>query len=128
MLYPELEQVRDSLQVSYFANQGELEQRALNMLPTDRDGAIALLSDYGDQVGEQMVARWRQMAYHMIVKYNDGVIRLEDENGVYKRNSSGFRPRLDRPGMSPKARRQIHKSTGTRYEVPPTDSLDTSYM
>ena len=52
----------------------------------------------------------------------------EDENGVYKRNSSGFRPRLSRPGMSPKARRQIHKSTGTRYEVPPTDNLDTSYM
>ena len=120
--------MRDSLQASYFNRQGEIEKRALALLNNDRNSAINLLSDYGDQVGNQMVARWRQMAYHMIVKYNDGVIREEDENGVYKRNSSGFRPRLSRPGMSPKARRQIHKSTGTRYEVPPTDNLDTSYM
>ena len=87
-----------------------------------------VLTDYGDQVGNNMVARWRDMAYHMIVKYNDGVVREEDENGNYKRNSSGYRPRLSRPGMSSKARHQIHKSTGTRYEVPPTDHLDTSYM
>jgi hypothetical protein len=30
--------------------------------------------------------------------------------------------------MSDKVRRRIHQSTGTRYEVPPTDSLDASYM
>ena len=128
LLYPELEQVRDSLQASYFDHQHEIETRALNLLNTDRDSAIKLLTDYGDQVGNSMVTRWRDMAYHMIVKYNDGVVREEDENGNYKRNSSGYRPRLARPGMSPKARHQIHKSTGTRYEVPPTDNLDTSYM
>ena len=128
LLYPELEQVRDSLQASYFAKQPLIEKQALELLRYDRDGAIKLLSDYGDQVGEHMVARWRHMAYHMIVKYNDGVVREEDENGNYKRNSSGFRPKLSRPGMSPKARHQIHKSTGTRYHVPPTDTLDTSYM
>ena len=128
LLYPELEAVRDSLQASYFAHQAEVEKQALNLLNNDRDRAIALLSDYGDQMGDQMVARWREMAWHMIVKYNDGVIREEDENGNYKRNSSGFRPRLSRPGMTPKARRRIHKSTGKRYEVPPTDTLDISYM
>ena len=127
LLYPELEQVRDSLQTSYLTHQYEVEQRALNILDSDREGAIALLTDYGDQMGDQMVKRWRQMAYHMIVKYNDGVVRQE-ENGRYLRNSSGFRPKLSRPGMSPKARRRIHQSTGTRYEVPPTDKLDTSYM
>ena len=126
LLYPELKQVRDSLQASYFAHQHELEQRALALLQTDRDSAIALLSDYGDQVGEQMVARWRKMAWHMIVKYNDGVVRQE-ENGKYKRNSSGFRPVLTRPGMTRNARRRIHQTTGTRFEVPPTDKLDTSY-
>ena len=119
--------MRDSLQASYFARQPEVEQRALELMKNDRDAAIALLTDYGDQIGDQMVERWRQMAYHMIVKYNDGVVRQE-ENGQYLRNSSGFRPRLSRPGMSEKVRRRIHQSTGTRLEVPPTDTLDTSYM
>ena len=127
LLYPELEQVRDSLQDSFFARQAEVEQRALDLMNSDRDAAIALLSDYSDHLGDQMVKRWRQMAYHMIVKYNDGVVRLE-ENGQYLRNSSGFRPKLSRPGMSEKMRRRIHQSTGTRYEVPPTDKVDASYM
>ena len=128
LLSPELEQVRDSLQSSYFAHQAEIETQALAQLKTNRSGAIELLSDYGDKVGNQMVARWRQMAWHMVVKYNDGVVREEDENGNYKRNSSGYRPILSRPGMTPKARRRIHKSTGTRYEVPKAEVIDGSYM
>ena len=127
LLYPELQQVRDSLQTSYFARQPEVEAQALELIQRDRGAAISLLTDYGCELGDQMLKRWRQMAYHMIVKYNDGVIRQE-ENGRYLRNSSGFRPRLTRPGMSDKVRHRIHQSTGTRIEVPPTDSLDTSYM
>lgn len=117
LLYPELAQVRDSLQASYFARQPQLERDALALLPADREAAIALLSDYSHEVGEQMVARWRQMAEHMIVKYNDGVIRQETK-GQYKRNASGFRPILTRPGMTKKARRRIHEATGDRFQVP----------
>jgi dipeptidase len=127
LLYPELQQVRDSLQASYFARQPEIEKRALEMMQSDRGQAIGLLTDYDCEVGDQMVKRWRQMAYHMIVKYNDGVIRQE-EKGEYLRNSSGFRPKLSRPGMSEKARRRIHQGTGDRYEVPKSGKLDGSYM
>ena len=127
LLYPELKQVRDSLQASYFAQQADVEQRALALLQNDHDGAIALLTDHGDQLGQQMVKRWREMAWHMIVKYNDGVIRQE-EDGRYKRNSSGFRPVLTRPGMTPKSRHRIHQATGTRLEVPTEGHLDGSYM
>ena len=127
LLYPELKQVRDSLQASYFARQPEMEQQALALLKTDRDSAIALLSDYSDRLGDQMVKRWRDMGWHMVVKYNDGVVRQE-ENGRYKRNSSGYRPILTRPGMSPNARQRIHRSTGTRFEIPPAGKLDGSYM
>ena len=127
LLYPELKQVRDSLQASYFASQADVERRALALLSSDRDSAITLLTDHGDQLGQQMVKRWREMAWHMIVKYNDGVIRQE-ENGRYKRNSSGFRPVLTRPGMTPKSRHRIHQATGTRLEVPSDGHLDGSYM
>lgn len=127
LLYPELKQVRDSLQASYFARQPEMEQQALALLKTDRDSAIALLSDYSDRLGDQMVKRWRDMGWHMVVKYNDGVVRQE-ENGRYKRNSSGYRPILTRPGMPPNARQRIHRSTGTRFEIPPAGKLDGSYM
>ena len=127
LLYPELKQVRDSLQASYFARQADVERRALALLPSNRDSAIALLTDHGDQIGDQMVKRWREMAWHMIVKYNDGVIRQE-ENGRYKRNSSGFRPVLSRPGMTPKSRHRIHQATGTRLEVPTDGNLDGTYM
>ena len=126
LLYPELKQVRDSLQASYFARQPEVERRALELLQTDRDSTNAYLGNYGYEVGEQMVKRWREMAYHMIVKYNDGVVRQE-ENGKYKRNKSGFRPVLSRPGMSKKAKKRIHEATGNRFEVPGRKKMDTSF-
>ena len=117
LLYPELEQVRDSLQASYFARQAEVERHALELVAADRDSAISYLSDYSCEVGEQMLARWREMATHMIVKYNDGVVR-EEVNGKYMRSASGFRPILTRPGMTQKARRRLHEATGDRFEVP----------
>ena len=126
LLYPELKQVRDSLQGSYFAHQPEVERRALELLKTDRDSANAYLGNYGHEVGEQMVKRWREMAYHMIVKYNDGVVRQE-ENGKYKRNKSGFRPVLSRPGMSKKSKKRIREATGDRFKVPGGKKMDTSF-
>ena len=117
LLYPELQQVRDSLQASYFARQPELERQALQLLDSDRSRAIDMLTDYSCEMADQMLVRWRSMGYHMIVKYNDGVVRQES-GGEYKRSTSGFRPVLSRPSMAKKARRRIHQATGDRFELP----------
>ena len=117
LLFPELKQVRDSLQASYFARQAEVEKHALNMLKSDRQAAIGYLTDYSCELGDQMLARWRDMAVHMIVKYNDGVVRQES-GGKFKRSPSGFRPILSRPGMTKNAQRRIHQATGDRFELP----------
>ena len=68
MMFPSLEQVRDSLDNSYFHLQKEVEDKALSL---NGDARVAYLTAYTAEKAEQMLARWKQLATYLIVKYND---------------------------------------------------------
>ena len=64
-----------------------------------------------------MLTRWKQLATHLIVKYNDGIVRQE-ENGRFKMSSTGFRPVTTRPGYSQKVAKKLVELTGDRFAIP----------
>ena len=43
----------------------------------------------GNLQAQRMLARWTQLAFHLIVKYNDMVVRPTDENGNFLRTKRG---------------------------------------
>ena len=53
-----------------------------------------------------MIARWNRLAEYLIVKYNDMVVRVE-ENGKFKRTKTGFKPILEKPGIPERTARSI---------------------
>lgn len=106
LMFPSLQSVRDSLDNSYHALQPQVEARALELLRTDEAAAVRYLTDYGCQKGDEMIARWNQLAEYLIVKYNDMVVRAE-ENGRFKRTKTGFKPILEKPGIPEKTARRI---------------------
>ena len=116
MMFPSLKEVRDSLDASYSALQPEIEAKAL-ALPTAEE-RIAYLTDYSCQKGDEMIARWQQLAYFLIVKYNDMVVKPTDEQGRFLRNKYGGGARVVRPGFPEAYARELQKETGTRYFVP----------
>ena len=65
-----------------------------------------------------MLARWKQLAVYLIVKYNDMVIKPEDGNGAFKRTATGLGARVERPGVPEKAARDVVRATGDKYAVP----------
>ncbi len=117
LLYPELKQVRDSLENSYFEKQPLVEAHAMDLLKNDRRAALKYLNDYSNGTAEQMLTRWKQLATHLIVKYNDGIVRQE-ENGRFKMSSTGFRPVTTRPGYSQKVAKKLVELTGNRFAIP----------
>lgn len=117
LLYPELKQVRDSLENSYFEKQPLVEAHAMDLLKNDRRTALKYLNDYSNGTAEQMLTRWKQLATHLIVKYNDGIVRQE-ENGRFKMSSTGFRPVTTRPGYSQKVAKKLVELTGDRFAIP----------
>ena len=117
LLYPSLKAVRDSLESSYFANQPAVENHALALLKNDRAMAVRYLNDYSNGVAEQMLARWKELATYLIVKFNDGIVR-EEENGHYKMSKTGFHPVTTRPGYPAKIAKKLVESTGDKFAIP----------
>jgi len=114
MLFPSLQQVRDSLDNAYAMAQKEVEDRALTM---EGQARVKYLTDYTAEKADQMLDRWRRLATYLIVKYNDMTSKPE-ENGQFTKTPYGFASTVKRPGYSQKYGRQLVKKMGQRYAVP----------
>ena len=114
MLFPSLKVVRDSLQNAYFAQQPDIEAKAMKMESAEMQ---RFLNAYSIQQAQQMLARWQQLAFYLVVKYNDMAVK-PDENGVFKRSKYGLGATVKRPGFAPSYARELIHSTGDRYVVP----------
>ena len=117
MLFPSLEEVRDSLEQSYFAAQPSVETKAQDLYRQDKTAAIKYLNDYSCEKAQQMLTRWRELAIYLIVKYNDMAVKPE-KDGQFVRTPEGLGARVSRPGYTEKARRALVKDTGDKFEVP----------
>ena len=114
MLFPSLREVRDSLQQAYFQQQPEIEAKAREMQPAHMQ---RFLNDYSVQQAQQMLARWKQLAFYLVVKYNDMIVKPE-ENGQFLRTKYGLGATVKRPGYSTPYARQLIRQAGNRYAVP----------
>lgn len=117
MMFPSLKTVRDSLEASYFANQAAVEAKAKELYKGNKDAAIKYLNDYSNQKAQQMLARWRQLAFYLIVKYNDMTVKPEAD-GKFTRTKEGIGATVERPGYPEAFKEKLVKETGDKFEVP----------
>ena len=115
-LFPSLKEVRDSLQQSYLTQQPTIEAQAKDMEPAQMQ---RFLNDYSVRQAQQMLARWKQLAFYLIVKYNDMAVK-PDENGVFTRSKHGLGATVKRPGYPQSFARRLVREAGARYAVPET--------
>lgn len=104
LMFPTLQAVRDSLDASYDKLQAQIEIQALAL---EGDARVRFLTNYSCQKGDEMIARWQQLAFHLIVKFNDSAVKPTDENGNFKRNKYGLGERIKRPGYPERYARKI---------------------
>lgn len=117
MLFPTLKQVRDSLENSYFKDQKQVEAKALQLYKKSSEEAVKYLNSYSNDKAQSMLSDWKKMAYYMIVKYNDMVVKPE-ENGAFKMTKEGIAAPTIRPGFSKSYFREVIKQTGDKFAVP----------
>lgn len=114
-LFPDLKQVRDSLQQAYFQQQPDIEAKAKAMEPAQRQ---QLLNDYSVRQAQQMLARWKQLAVYLIVRHNDMAVKPVDAQGRFLRSKEGFGAAVQRPGYPTPFARRLVQQTGDRYSKP----------
>lgn len=79
LMFPSLKQVRDSLEASYFEKQSEIESKAVELCKSNEKEAVRFLTSYSNGKAQQMLARWRDLAIYLIVKYNDMAVKPEQD-------------------------------------------------
>ena len=117
LMFPSLKQVRDSLEQNYFANQKEIESKALELYSSDRAEALKFLNNYSNEKAQQMLSRWKDLAFYLIVKYNDMIVK-PDVNGQFQRTPEGLGANVSRPGFPESFRKRLVEETGSKYEYP----------
>jgi hypothetical protein len=65
-----------------------------------------------------MICRWKRLAFFLIVKYNDMVVKPSDANGAFERSQYGHGKRVQRPGFPERFARELIKQTDTKFLVP----------
>ena len=113
LMFPTLQEKRDSLDKSYFMAQKEVEDRALQL---NGDARVKFLTAYSADKAFEMLSVWKELATHLIVKYNDMIVKPE-ENGVFKQTPEGLGARVVRPGYPKKFARALVKQTGKKFEL-----------
>ena len=62
-----------------------------------------------------MIARWRQLATYLIVKYNDMVVKPENPDGSFKLSKYGIGDRPSRPGYPTRYAKELIKQSGDKF-------------
>ncbi len=116
-MFGSLEQVRDSLEDSYFSLQEEVELHARELYGRDPRLAVEYLTTYSVEKAQQMLDRWKRLAVYLIVKYNDMAVKPE-RDGKFLRTETGLGVPVERPGYPENVARDIANRTSGRYEQP----------
>ena len=117
LMFPSLKAVRDSLDQSYFAQQAEVEARAVELCKTSEEEAVKYLNTYSNTKAQQMLERWKELAFYLIVKYNDMAVR-PDQNGKFLRTKEGLGATVKRVGSAAAFQKKLAETTGDKFLVP----------
>ena len=117
LLFPSLQQVRDSLENSYAQAQQKVEEKAQALYEGSPEKAVEYLNQYSVEKAQQMVQRWNVLARYLIVKFNDMIVKPEAD-GHFTRTENGLGARVSRPGYPEKFKRALIQQTGTKFEYP----------
>lgn len=117
MMFPDLQAVRDSLEKSYFEEQPLVESKAQELYKQNSESAVSYLNEYSSKKAAEMLSCWKQLAYHLIVKYNDMTMKPET-NGQFTRTAEGIGVRVKRIGYSQRFAKKLIDTSNGKFEMP----------
>lgn len=116
-MFPTLKEVRDRLENQYAERQASVEEEAMKRYSNSEAEAVDYLTNYSNTLGEQMLGTWKELAYRLIVKFND-MAEKPEKDGQFERSKYGLGATVKRPGYPERTAKRLSTSTGNKFEVP----------
>lgn len=117
-MFPTLKELRDKLDNQFAKNQPSVEKDAMKLYEENgENAAIDFLTDYSNGLGDEMLKAWKDLAWKLIVKFND-MAEKPEKDGQFERSKYGLGATVKRPGYPARTAKRLATSTGNKFEVP----------
>ena len=117
MMFDDLKKARDEVENECLAQQNEVEKKARELYDKNAVECANYLTEYSKTAADKMMKRWIKLGQFLIVKYNDMVMKPEN-NGVFERTPEGMGGKVINVGFPDATKERIIKETGTKFEMP----------
>lgn len=119
-VYPDVKRVIDELHQKHFTTQNNIETTAQDLYKTNPENTIAFLTKYSNRMAEEMMTRWVELGWYLVVKHNDMVEKVDTPDGSFDVASEGadtINAKVKNVGYPQKTRKNIVDLTKDKYLV-----------
>lgn len=119
-VYPDVKRVIDELHQKHFTAQNNIETTAQDLYKTNPENTIAFLTKYSNRMAEEMMTRWVELGWYLVVKHNDMVEKVDTPDGSFEVASEGadtINAKVKNVGYPQKTRKNIVDLTKDKYLV-----------
>lgn len=119
-VYPDVKRVIDELHQKHFTAQNNIEITAQDLYKTNPENSIAFLTKYSNRMAEEMMTRWVELGWYLVVKHNDMVEKVDTPDGSFEVASEGAdttNAKVKNVGYPQKTRKNIVDLTKDKYLV-----------
>ncbi len=113
-IHPEIREKQVAMEEKFVAELSSIDQKAVELLKTDREQAIQLVTNYSCQAGDALVTDMKKFYQYLFMKYLDGNVKYpaEPQEG-YKYNPA----KVEFPGYDARTLKRIVDETGDKLKV-----------
>ncbi len=112
----DVKKVQSQLEDQYISNTPIVDNTALTYLKKNPKLAIAFLTNYSVNTGNQTVYRWKDLSHYLLVKYIDGNIKKE-KDGQFLKMSNNIPIAPSQPGYPDSWKKKVVEDTGDKLKV-----------
>ncbi len=114
-IHPEIRAEQTKLEGEFLEEITKTDEEALAKYKSDKSAAVAYLTDFSDNAGNETVKHWRDFYGYLFTKYMDGNIKEKSE---VPEGYKYYPAKLQQPGYGEDWYRKIVEETGDHFKVP----------
>ena len=116
IMIEDVKKVQNQLEDQYISNISIVDNTALTYYKKNPKLAIAFLTNYSVNTGNQTVYRWKDLSHYLLVKYIDGNIKKE-KDGQFLKMGNNIPIAPSQPGYPDSWKKKVVEDTGNKLKV-----------
>ena len=117
-MIPDIRKVQNGLEDKYRASRAESDAALAALAEAGFDGQLAtVVNAQAAEIAKEATDSYRSLAEYLLVKFMDGNVKKQNEDGSFKRNAYGLPASPEWPGYDKKYYENIVKESGDHFLI-----------